>query len=77
MGTPGEDLFSSVLRVAKSTVKPAHQGMGVKIQWDLDNLELRGTFVIPLQTQINAETGEYIVTSQDFTEPPTNTSGET
>ena len=73
MSYPGQDLFTAVLRVAKSTSKPAYSDAGVNIQWDMDNGELVGNFRIPLKTEINDETGEYIVTAQDFTEPLTTT----
>ncbi|MBE9193252.1 hypothetical protein IQ230_23480 [Gloeocapsopsis crepidinum LEGE 06123] len=72
MQTPGQSLFSAILKVAKSKLKPQYSDIGVKVQWDLDNLELRGTFAIPLKTEINVDTGEYIVTSQDFTESSVN-----
>ena len=70
MATPGQNLFSSILRVAKSTIKPQFSSNGVVLQWDLDNLMLTGTFSIPLKTEIDATSGEYIVTSQDFAEEP-------
>lgn len=72
MQSSGQSLFSAILRVAKSTIKSNFSDAGVKVEWDLDNQELTGTFRIPLQTRIDETTGEYIVTSQDFAEnlPP-------
>ena len=73
MQTPGQDLFRALLRVAKSTVKPNFDGMGATLSWDLENLELRGTVIIPIQTMIDIQTGEYIITSQNFADDPTTT----
>jgi len=73
MQTPGQDLFRAILRLAKSTVKPSFSDMGVILKWDLENGELTGTFRIPLATAIDATTGEYIVTSQDFANDATPT----
>lgn len=69
MQHPGQNLFAAILKVAKATIKPNYSDSGVDLQWDLENFELRGSFLLPLKTEIDAETGEYIVTSQDFTEP--------
>lgn len=66
MTTPGQDMFRSILRVSAGKIDPMHDGMGVTLEWDLANQELRGTFRIPIQAQIDNETGEYIVTAQDF-----------
>jgi hypothetical protein len=44
--------------------------MGVTLTWDLENLELSGTFRIPVDTAIDITTGEYIITSQDFADDP-------
>lgn len=68
MATPGKDLFSSILRTAKSDIKSQFSSHGVQLQWDLDNLTLTGTFSIPLKTEIDVTTGEYKVTAEDFTE---------
>ncbi len=71
MQTPGQDLFRAILRLSKSTIKPNFSDMGVNLSWDLQNLELKGDFTIPLQTAIDSQSGEYIVTAQDFaSEPP-------
>lgn len=66
MQTSGQDLFRAILRLAKATVKPAFSDMGVTLTFDLSNLELSGTFRIPLNTEIDTATGEYIITAQDF-----------
>lgn len=66
MATASEDLFKSILKVANSQVKPEFSTSGVKLQWDIDNQEVTGTFTIPLKAQINPETGQYILTPQDF-----------
>ena len=66
MPTPGQDLFSSILRVSAAVVKPAHSGMGVTLEWDLANEQLVGTFKIPIQLKVNHDTGECIITAQDF-----------
>lgn len=70
MQTSGQDLFRAILRLAKATVKPSFSDMGVTLNWDLENLELTGTFRIPLDTNIDITTGEYIVTAQDFADDP-------
>jgi hypothetical protein len=70
MQTAGQDLFRAILRLAKATVKPSFSDMGVTLTWDLENLELSGTFRIPVDTAIDITTGEYIITSQDFADDP-------
>lgn len=66
MQTPGQDLFRALLRVTTGTVKPMFSGSGVNLEWDLTNQELRAVVRIPIETKIDNESGEYIVTSQDF-----------
>ena len=74
MQTPGQDLFRAILRAAKSNVKSNYSGMGVKLDWNLETQELNGTFIIPIQGKISTETGEYVISSQDFANDPTSIS---
>ena len=66
MQTPGQDLFRAILRASKGSVKSAFSGMGVTLEWVLENAELKGTFSIPIKSEIDPVEGEYIVTAEDF-----------
>ena len=66
MQAPGQDLFRALLRVSTGTVKPMFVDSGVILEWDLANQELRANIRIPIETKVSNETGEYIITSQDF-----------
>lgn len=66
MQTPGQDVFRAILRIYAGVIKPEHSGMGVTLEWDLLEEELRGTFKIPIQMKVDRDTGEYIVSAQDF-----------
>lgn len=74
MQTPGQDLFRAILRAAKANIKSNYSDMGVKLNWNLENEELSGTFVIPIRGRISSETGEYLINSQDFADDPPSTS---
>lgn len=72
MATPGQEMFGAILRVYAGTIKPAYSSMGVTLEWDLPNEQLRGTFTIPIQMKVDTETGEYVISAQDFVvDPPT------
>lgn len=73
MQTPGQDFFRALLRAFKAQVRPGYAEMGVKLTWDLENGELTGTFTIPIQTAIDAASGQYIITAQDFLSDPVTT----
>lgn len=69
MASPSHGLFRAILQVANLPSKHYKNGAKVDLSWDIGNGYLTGTFKIPLQTDINPNTGAYIVTAQDFIEP--------
>lgn len=74
MQTPGQDLFRAILRVSSGKVDPMYEEYGVSLSWDLERQEVKGTFAIPLQGRIDAESGEYILVARDFvSDPPPST----
>lgn len=76
MTTPADTLFQSILRVAKLRNKPTFSSAGLKLEWDMQNLQLKGTFTIPLKTEIDAPNGKYLITAADFTEPEQTIEGQ-
>ena len=74
MASPSQELFSTTLRVAKLPSKHYKNSARVGSNWDVNAGYLTGTFKIPLQTDINPNTGKHTVTAQDFTQPEQTTS---
>ena len=68
MEAPSEQLFKAALRASKCMNIPPFAGMGVTLEWDMTNKELRGTFKLPLKSEIDLKTGEYKLTAEDCLE---------
>lgn len=74
MASPSQELFRAILQVANIPNKYAQNSARVELSWDISARQLTGTFKIPLQTDINPNTGKYIVTALDFIESEQTTS---
>lgn len=68
MASPSHELFRAILQVANLPSKHYKNGARVELSWDINAGYVSGTFKIPLQTDINPNTGKYIVTALDFIE---------
>lgn len=64
--TASQDIFRAILRVSTGVLTPAYNDMGVTLEWDLPNQLLKGTFKIPIQGVVDAQTGRYIIAAQEF-----------